>query len=63
MGCGVLFVKQLTGEELELLEKLLRHVQSNRMRDRYQTIWFSHLGKSVQEIAELLNVSEESVRK
>ena len=59
----MLFVKQLTGEELELIEKLLRHVQSNRMRDRYQTIWFSHLGKSVQEIAELLNVSEESVRK
>ena len=63
MGCGVLFVKQLTDEELELLEKLLRHVQSSRMRDRYQAIWFSHLGKSVQEIAELLKVSEESVRR
>jgi transposase len=63
MGCGVLFVKQLTGEELELLQRLLRHVQSSRMRDRYQAIWFSHLGKSVQEIAELLKVSEESVRR
>ncbi len=58
----MLYVRQLSREELELLPKLLQHVQNNRLLKRYHAIWFSHLGKSVQEIAELLDVSEESVR-
>ncbi|MGQ9588617.1 MAG: IS630 family transposase, partial [Thermoplasmata archaeon] len=63
MGCGVLFVRPLTEQELEQLRMLLRHVQANRLKDRYQAIWFSHLGKSVQEIARLLDVSEDTVRR
>ncbi|MEM0343593.1 MAG: IS630 family transposase [Thermoplasmata archaeon] len=37
-------------------------MQDSHLAVRYQAIWFSHLGKKVQEIAELLDVSEESVR-
>jgi len=59
----VLFVRPLTEKELEQLRMLLRHVQASRLKDRYQAIWFSHLGKSVQEIARLLDVSEDTVRR
>jgi hypothetical protein len=62
MGCRALFVRSLTEQELEQLRMLLRHVQASRLKDRYQAIWFSHLGKSVQEIARLLDVSEDTVR-
>jgi transposase len=63
MGFGVLFVRTLTEQELEQLRMLLRHVQAGRLKDRYQAIWFSHLGKSVQEIARLLDMSEDTVRR
>lgn len=59
----MLFVRTLTEKELEQLRMLLRHVQASRLKDRYQAIWFSHLGKSVQEIARLLDVSEDTVRR
>jgi len=62
MGFGVLFVRQLSDEEIDTVRWALRNVQDGRLAVRYQAIWFSHLGKSVQEIAELLDVSEESVR-
>jgi len=58
----VLFVRQLSDEEIDTVRWALRNVQDGRLAVRYQAIWFSHLGKSVQEIAELLDVSEESVR-
>lgn len=58
----MLFVRQLSEDEIDTVRWALRNAQDSRLAVRYQAIWFSHLGKSVQEIAELLDVSEESVR-
>jgi len=62
MGFGVLFVRQLNQDEVDTLRRVLKCAIDGRLALRYQAIWFSHLGKSVQEIAELLDVSEGSVR-
>ncbi|MGQ9588497.1 MAG: IS630 family transposase [Thermoplasmata archaeon] len=58
----MLFVRQLTQDEVDTFKKVSKCAIDGRLALRYQAIWFSHLGKSVQEIAELLDVSEESVR-
>jgi hypothetical protein len=62
MGFGVLFVRQLTQDEVDTFRRVSKCAIDGRLALRYQAIWFSHLGKSVQEIAELLDVSVESVR-
>lgn len=62
MGFGVLFVRQLTRDEIDTFRKVSKCAIDGRLAMRYQAIWFSHLGKSVQEIAELLDISEEPVR-
>jgi transposase len=63
MGFGVLFVRNLTEDEIDTLMWAFRRAIDGRPLVRYQAVWFSHLGRSVQEIAEFLNVSEESMRR
>lgn len=60
MGKGHFFV-QLTREETLRLGAFIKETPSGRVHRRAQAIWFSCQGQTVQQIAQLLAVSERSV--
>ena len=48
--------------EAEVLQAFIKEVPKHRERTRAQAIWFSAQGRTVQEITELLSVTERAVR-
>lgn len=55
-------VKPLTPQQAEDLRAFMRASKDARLLKRAQIVWLSHLGKSVNEITDLLDISPETVR-
>ena len=62
MARAHVFVK-LGQEEAKALRGFIKEAPSQRVRTRAQAVWFSHQGRTVQEIAKLLWVSQRAVWK
>lgn len=62
MGRPHVFVK-LGQEEAKALGDFIKKAPSGRVRTRAQAVWFSHQGRTVDEIAGLLCVSQRAVWK
>ncbi|TET91144.1 MAG: helix-turn-helix domain-containing protein [Methanomassiliicoccales archaeon] len=58
----MIFVKRMSEEETEDLRVFMRSAKDARLLKRAQIVWLSHLGRSVQEIADLLDIHSETVR-
>ena len=59
----MIFVKEMSEREIEDIGVFMRRTKDARLLKRTQMVWLSHLGRSVKDITDLLDIHPETVRK
>lgn len=58
----MIFAERMSEQEIEDIRVFMRSTKDARLLKRTQMVWLPHLGRSLGEIADLLDIHPETVR-